>query len=215
MISPLMTLPKKPNSRRTAFDASFSNYSLNINTPDKLYLNEDYEFTFPKLDDFSKLILKYGKNCFLWKRDLARFFLQLPLDPIDYDKVGCIWRGQLLLFTSYVWGTRHAGMNGQRVTSAISAIHRSLGYSYIDADSPNSVSLLNSDTSHASLLSDSSNSSPFNTLNYSDDTAGVEATLERATLSFNLMGSLLEDLGFAESKDKAVPPTQCLTYIDI
>ena len=32
MISPLMTAPKKPNSRRTVFDASFSDYSLNINT---------------------------------------------------------------------------------------------------------------------------------------------------------------------------------------
>ena len=118
-----------------------------------------------------------------------------------------------MLFTSYVWGTRHAGMNGQRVTSAISAIHRSLGYS--DTDGPNGFPLLNSDICHASLSSDSSNSSPFNTLNYSDDTAGVEATLERATLSFNVMGSLLEDLGFAESKDKAVPPTQCLTYLGI
>ena len=98
-----------------------------MNKPDKLYLEDQYEFSFPKLDDFANMILKYGKGCFLWKRDLSRFFLQLPLDPLDYDKVGCIWRGELLIFTSYVWGTRHAGMNGQRVTSAISAIHRSLG----------------------------------------------------------------------------------------
>ena len=127
MISPLMTAIKKPCSRRTVYDASFSDYSLNINTPEKLYLGEEYEFSFPKLDDFAQLILKYGKNCYLWKRDLSRFFLQLPLDPYDFDKVGCIWWGQLLLFTSYVWGTRHAGMNGQRVTNAVSAIHRSLG----------------------------------------------------------------------------------------
>ena len=129
MTSPLMTSPKKPSSRRTVFDASFSDYSLNLNTPDKLYLGEDYEFSFPKLDDFAALIVKYGKGCYLWKRDLSRFFLQLPLDPLDYDKVGFIWRGQLLLFTSYVWGTRHAGMNGQRVTNAVSCIHRSLGLS--------------------------------------------------------------------------------------
>ena len=101
MISPLMTSPKKPNSRRTVFDASFSEYSLNVDTPDKLYLGEEYEFSFPKLDDFSNLILKYGSGCFMWKRDLSRFFLQLPLDPLDYDKVGCVWRGQLLLFVSY------------------------------------------------------------------------------------------------------------------
>ena len=130
MVSPLMTSPKKPNSRRTVFDASFSDYSLNVNTPDKLYLGEDYDFTFPKLDDFASLILKFGPGCFMWKRDLSQFFLQLPLDPLDFDKVGCVWRGQLLLFTSYVWGTRHAGMSGQCVTSAMSYIHRSLGLDY-------------------------------------------------------------------------------------
>ena len=49
MISPLMTSPKKPNSRRTVFDVSFSEYSLNLNTPDKIYLNYEYDFTFPNL----------------------------------------------------------------------------------------------------------------------------------------------------------------------
>ena len=64
MISPLMTSPKKPKSRRCVFDASFSEYSLNMNTPDKHYLGDEYDFTFPKLDDFGQLILKYGKKCF-------------------------------------------------------------------------------------------------------------------------------------------------------
>ena len=126
MVSPLMTSHKKPSSRRTVFDASFSNFSLNLNTPEKLYLEDDFDFSYPKLDDFAQLILKFGPNCFLWKRDLARFFLQLPLDPLDYDKVGCVWRGQLLLYTSFVWGTRHAGMNGQRVTDAVAQIHQNL-----------------------------------------------------------------------------------------
>ena len=214
MISPHMTSPKKPNSRRTVFDASFSDFSLNVNTPDKLYLDEEYLFTFPKLDDFSQLILKYGSGCFLWKRDLSRFFLQLPLDPSDYDKTGCIWRGQLLFFTSYVWGTRHAGMNGQRVTNAVSTIHRSLGLSnYCNHKSkgcdPNCTHLTDS------TLTDSSNCDPFNTLNYSDDFAGVQGSLERATLSFNTMGTLLSELGLTEAIDKAVSPCQVLTYLGI
>jgi hypothetical protein len=33
MVSPMMTAHKKPNSRRTVFDASFGLYSLNKNTP--------------------------------------------------------------------------------------------------------------------------------------------------------------------------------------
>ena len=92
MVSPLMTADKKPNSRRTIFDASFSDFSLNLNTPKKAYLYDKYEFTFPKLDDFINLILLKGPNSFMWKRDLLHFFLQLPLDPYDFDKVACIWR---------------------------------------------------------------------------------------------------------------------------
>ena len=51
MVSPLMTSHKKPNSRRTVFDASFSDFSLNLNTPEKIYLEDDFNFSFPKLDD--------------------------------------------------------------------------------------------------------------------------------------------------------------------
>ena len=71
MISPMMTTPKKPASRRTVFDASFGNFSLNLNTLQKIYVGEEYLFMFPKLDDFSRLIVSLGKGCFLWKRDLS------------------------------------------------------------------------------------------------------------------------------------------------
>ena len=59
MVSPLMTSPKKPNSRRTVSDVSSSDFSLNLNTPEKVYLGDDYTFSFPKVDDFARLIL-YG-----------------------------------------------------------------------------------------------------------------------------------------------------------
>ena len=138
---------------------------------------------------------------------MSRFFLQLTLDPLDYDKVGCIWRGQLLLFTSYVWGTRHAGMNGQRVTNCVSAIHRALGHSDFCSHKSNGCDRL---CPHLTDSVSTSDTSAFNTLNYSDDMADVEDTLERATLSFDLMGSLLEELGLSESKDKAAPPCQVM-----
>ena len=131
-----------------------------------MYLEDHYDFLFPKLVDFAELILKYGKDCYLWKRDLSRFFLQLPIDPLDFDKMGCIWRGQLLIFTSFVWGTRHAGMNGQRVTNAVSHIHKSLG---LYNKCIHKKGGCDSDCTH--LNSDSNNLSLFNTLNYSDDFA--------------------------------------------
>ena len=98
----------------------------------------------------------------MWKRDLSRFFLQLPLDPMDYNKVGCVWRGKLLFFTSYVWGCRHAGLNGQRVSSAVSCIHKSLG---LDSWCRHKETGCDSDCGHHSLLDDSLGST-FNSVNY-------------------------------------------------
>ena len=163
MTSPLMTAHKKPNSRRAVFDASFGQFSLNLNTPEKCYLFDDFEFTFPKIDDLSKLILTLGQGAFMWKRDLSRFFLQLPLDPIDFDKVCFVWRGQLFFFTSYIWGCHHAGMNGQRVSNLISKIHMSICQNDV---------LLGEfpDLADFSLIS----RDPFNTLNYSDNFGGCE-----------------------------------------
>ena len=210
MTSPLMTSVKKPNSRRAVFDASFGEFSLNLNTPEKCYLGENYEFSFPKIDDFCEIILTLGAGCHMWKRDLSRFFLQLPLDPYDYDKVGCIWRGKLLFFTSYVWGCRHAGMNGQRVTNAVSTIHRSLGLAkscFHTAD--------NCLPSCGHKTDDQVQLVPFNTLNYSDDFAGVEQSFDRALLSFQVMGSLLKVLGLSESENKAESPQTVMTYLGI
>ena len=99
----------------------------------------------------------------------------------------------------------------------VSAIHRSLGASpelcslYMNSSSKTLNSL--SETLHSTSISGTSES--FNTLNYSDDFSDVEPTLERATLSFTLMGSLLEELGLSESRDKAIAPCQVLTYLGI
>ena len=71
MLSPLMTAHKKPSSRRAVFDASFGLYSLNKNTPEKVYHEEEYEFSFPKVDDLIDIIAKLGRGCYLYKRDLS------------------------------------------------------------------------------------------------------------------------------------------------
>ena len=127
MISPMMTSPKNPGSRRPVFDASYGDWSINENTPQKSYLGGTYSFSFPTTLDFADLVRKQGKGCLMYKRDLSRWFLQLPVDPADYDKLGFVWRGQLWLWVAFVWGKRHAGYNGQRVASAILHIFQKLG----------------------------------------------------------------------------------------
>ena len=59
-ISPLMTAVKKPDTRRAVFDATFGDYSLNNSTPTDTYLHEPFEYDFPKVEDFKRIVLKYG-----------------------------------------------------------------------------------------------------------------------------------------------------------
>ena len=189
MISPLMTSPKKPSARRAVFDASFGLYSLNKNTPMKAYHETEYEFTFPKIDDLADIIARLGKGCYLFKRDLSRYFLQLKVDPIEYDKLGFVWRGFVYFFVSFVWGCRHAGYCGQWVTSAVTFIHARLGYEKTQQ--------------------------LWNILNYSDDFAGAETELDIAKLSFDTLGHLLSEIGLVESKSKACPPSPIMVYLGV
>ena len=189
MLSPLMTSSKKPAGRRAVFDASFGLYSLNKNTPQKAYHEVEYEFFFPKVDDLADMIAQLGRGCFMFKRDLSRYFLQLKIDPLEYDKLGFVWRGMVYFFVSFVWGCRHAGYCGQWVTTAVSFIHARLGLE------------------KTKIL--------FQILNYADDFAGVEKHLARAQLSFEILGELLSDLGLIESKKKACPPSTVMVYLGV
>ena len=112
------------------------------------------------------------------------------------------------MFTSFVWGTRHAGMNGQRVTNAVTYIHQNLGMSP-------SCSHKSNGCDPTCLHNNSDIYTPFNSLNYSDDIAGCEPTFERATLAFSVMGSLLQELGLSESIEKAVAPCTILNYLGL
>ena len=189
-ISPLMTAPKKPDSRRAVFDATFGDFSLNNGTPCDQYLGQPISFTFPKIEDFKYLVLTMGKGCYIWKRDLSRYFLQMPLDPAEYNKVGFVWRSFLFFFTGFMFGLRHAGLQGQRLTTAVSWRHQRMG---LETDSEEK----------------------FHSINYSDDIGGCERTLDRATESFNALAELFKDLGLAESTSKAHEPSTSMPYLGV
>ena len=185
--SPMMTSFKKPSSRRPVFDASFGS-SLNKITPQDYYLDYRAEYDFPKLDNLEEMILEVGKGALLWKRDLSRYFLQLPLDPVDYRRVGFVWRQNFFFFVSYMFGLRHSGWAGQAITSAVTWIHRGLGIAYDGA--------------------------PFRSLNYSDDLAGAEPE-QRAEAAFTAMGELLFRLGLEEASSKASGPKTKMEYLGV
>ena len=188
--APLMTAVKKPSGRRAVYDATYGDRSLNNATPSDQYLGQPCVFSFPKINDFRLLVLKCGQNSLMWKRDLSRYFLQLPLCPSEYHRVGFVWRSLLFFFTCLMFGLRHSGLQGQRTTDAVAWIHRRLGL-------------------------DTPEAKPFNVSNYSDDLGGVEDTFEHAWKSFRGMAGLLEDLGLAESLSKAVAPSTKMVYLGV
>ena len=189
-ISPLMTAPKKPSSRRAVFDATFGDFSLNNSTPCDQYMGQPISFSYPKIEDFKSLVLSMGKGCFIWKRDLSRYFLQIPLDPVEYNLMGFVWRCSFFFFTGLMFGLRHAGLQGQRITTAISWIHRRLGL----------------ETCAEKM---------FNSINYSDDIGGCEKNEERALQSYNALADLLIDLGLSESTSKAHKPSTSMPYLGV
>ena len=177
-ISPLMTVLKKPIGRRIVLDATYGDKSVNNATPESIYLGETTDYNYPKVDEFEELLRKHGPGCLMWKRDLSRFFLQLPVDPVDYDKLCFIWRGFLFLFVVTMFGLRNSGYAGQRTTSAVVYIFKNTC----------------KDTA----------GNPFDVLNYSDDFGGVGRSVD-AWVAFYALGALLEHIGLEESVDKVAP----------
>ena len=124
----------------------------------------------------------------MWKRDLRRFFLQLPVDPIDFDKLCFVWRGFLFVFVAAMFGLRNSGYAGQRTTSAIVFIFRKL---YKDKSGK-----------------------PYDVLNYSDDVGSAARSID-AWIAFYAFGALFTRVGLEESLDKAFPPSTYMPYLGV
>ena len=218
MVSPLMTAPKKPSSRRAVFDATFGTNSLNQSTPLEYYLGERISYTYPKIEDFQRLVLKCGQGCFLFKRDLARYYLQLPLDPTEYMFTGVVWRLLFFFFVSLMFGLRHSGYQGQKTSDAVSWIHRNLGLEYV----PPTAHQLSEDNAHSRRVHsalrvtlDPDRPVAFNSVNYSDDFGGCEKTLHKAAASYQALANLFSELGLSESVDKACAPATSMVFLGV
>ena len=136
-ISPLSTRPKKNSQdRRVILDLSFPiGDSINDGIPKDSYMGFQAELKFPKTDQLAVRIFQLGKNCLLFKIDLSRYFRQIPLDPGDYSLIGYIINGEIYFDKVLPMGMRSAPYIAQRITNAISFIHRSLQYfllNYVD-----------------------------------------------------------------------------------
>ena len=89
-----------------------------------------------------------------------------------------------------MFGLRHSGLQGQRITDALSWIHKQSGL-------------------------ESEGEKTYHCINYCDDLGGAESSKGRADSSFNCLGTLLKELGLAESIEKARAPSTEMVYLGV
>ena len=109
---------KRDSSKlRVVHDLSFpEGISVNSGIPKDSYLNHEYKLVLPGVDQLIHFIQLGGRHCHIYKKDLARAFRQIPLDPKDIPLLGFVVNNQLYFHTCFSFGLRSATMVGQRVT---------------------------------------------------------------------------------------------------
>ena len=134
IISPLNIVPKKePDKRRIIMDLSYpKGNAVNDYIDKNEYLGESSQVIFPKVDDFVELIKSKGKGCMLFKKDLARAYRQISVDPRDYNLISFVWRKHIFCDTVLSMGLRSAAYICQRTTNAISFILLQLGIAILN-----------------------------------------------------------------------------------
>ncbi len=137
-LSPLNIRPQRdePDRLRIILDLSFPISSLvNDGIDMSTYLEEEFTLQYPTVDNLAARIAMLGDSCYLYKRDLSRYFHQLPVDPGDVPYLGFSWEGEYYFCKNFPMGICSACLVGQSVTSGISHIMKQLGYwtlNYID-----------------------------------------------------------------------------------
>ena len=126
-VSPLSSRPKKDSeSRCIILDLSYPfGESVNDSINKEFYCGEKVALTYPTVDTLAKRIIDLKPNkVLLYKRDLARYFRQVPICPSDYSLIGMRWRGHLYFDKMMPMGLRSAAYVCQRLTNAITYMHR-------------------------------------------------------------------------------------------
>ena len=135
-VSPLSSRPKKDSDRRRIIlDLSYPfGNSVNDGISEFTYCGQEIRLTYPTIDTLAKRIMSLGP-CSMYKRDLARYFRQVPICPLDYSLIGMHWKGMLYFDKMMPMGLRSAAYVCQCITNAIVFVHREMGFwsiNYLD-----------------------------------------------------------------------------------
>jgi hypothetical protein len=133
-VSPLNSLPKKGTSdRRVITDLSFpDNQSVNSGIDKDSYLGIEIRTKYPTVDHVIALILKKGKGCKLFKRDMRKAFRQIRVDPGDIHLLSFKWKGKIYSDTVLTMGLRSAAYICQRLTNGVAHICKTDGFEIVN-----------------------------------------------------------------------------------
>ena len=182
--SPLNTVPKKNTSdRRVIMDLSWPKQGESINSRiDKnTYRGKSVKCVLPTVEDLVKIVLKKGKGCKIFRRDMQGAYKQLPVCLGEIHLLGFCFEDQYYFDITLPMGLANSALICQMVSDVIIFIFESEGY---------------------------------DGLNYLDDLGGAEVP-PLADQAFEVLGLIMQSLGFQEAMDKALPPTEIGSFLGI
>jgi len=133
-ISPLNSLEKKGSSdRRIITDLSFPDgRAVNCGINKDEYLGKHIRTQYPTVDNLVELILRHGRGCKLYKRDMRKAFRQIRVDPGDIHLLSFRWNDMIYCDTVLAMGLRSAAYICQRLTNGISYICKMEGHELVN-----------------------------------------------------------------------------------
>lgn len=131
--SPLASREKSTREeRRIIMDMSFpEGHSVNDAINKDIFLGSEVKLQYPKVDNLVNLVLKKGRGCALFKRDLKAAYRQLlRVDPGDVNLMGFTWKGNKYFDLTEPMGLRPSAFGCQRTTNAIVFIYEHMDENY-------------------------------------------------------------------------------------
>ena len=133
-LSPLSTRDKKDSKeRRILVDMSFPpGKSVNDGIDKHTYQGEEIQLTYPAADKLVEMIVKKGRGCKLFKRDLRRAFRQFFVDPGDISLLGYVWEDHYFFDVVLAMGCRSSPYICQRISKMIRYLYNEEGHDCVN-----------------------------------------------------------------------------------
>ena len=136
--SPLDTRPKKDSDDLRVIlnlshpvEAGSVNHSIDKSS----FLGESIVLRYPTCEDLAKIIVKKGRGCLLFKRDLESAYCQMKMDAGDIHLLGFTFNDRFYFYVTLSMGSRSSCFCCQRTTDVITFIYKNMGYddvNYLD-----------------------------------------------------------------------------------